>query len=30
MVEGPVLHEGKQSDWGMFTGLFEFQGVVFG
>lgn len=27
MVEEPVLHEGKQSDWGVFMEPFEFQGV---
>ena len=25
MVEEPVLHKGKQSDWGRYTGLFSFK-----
>lgn len=25
MVEEPVLHKGKQSDWGMHTGLLSFK-----
>lgn len=25
VVEEPVLHKGKQSDWGMYTGLLSFK-----